>query len=644
MLGRIQIHSPGTEDGRKRLNIITSNVQIKPQRLWTPHEVLVEFDGSSARGQDLMIKMMPGSWDGARRSTTGLGGIRSLELVRLDHLHLEIDAIQQAASDTPPSNSTAPGATVDVHCQGPFRIDLQRNIATFEDQVALRRRGPDGVEDTLQCELLSLFLDPVPAKEQPQSDPVAGQPTPLPRWTIRQVVAEGDPAELHVASKKAWVRGRKLLYDLQQRRFRLWSSDPQSDDQVMLRQDAQQILARDLDCQLAADQSIHALHASGPGQYRGTIPGDVPEAVQASWQGELQLQREGDDYLLSLKRAVQVESTERSMDAGEVYLWLESAPRVLAESQSLPVSIRPKKLLAVTEAGPADARGVRIRSPEINGQTGRLEALFQHQPPPSSRTPVRAVSVTTSDAREPRGRLRGFLPANAATEPPTAIGPPEAPRPSELEVEGQTVSVVFQLMGNAMTVQQVALRGQAQLRQQDQRNPQAESFRLQADAVDLRDMTGQGGHYVVASGQPVQVETDRLVMQTAQLQLDRVQNRLWSDGPGRATLQVDRDLEGRLLETAQSLTIDWQRQMQFDGTTIRFSGNVEVVGQDQRMRAETLAVALTQRIDFAAATQRRGEPQIRSLVGRGQRAGGVSRTTAGPTRFLQLPAGAPGGD
>ena len=64
LLGRIRIHSPGTSDGRGRLNIITSNLQIKPQQLWTPHEVLVELDNSSARGQDLMIKLLPGQWNG----------------------------------------------------------------------------------------------------------------------------------------------------------------------------------------------------------------------------------------------------------------------------------------------------------------------------------------------------------------------------------------------------------------------------------------------------------------------------------------------------------------------------------------------------------------------------------------------------
>ena len=111
-------------------------------------------------------------------------------------------------------------------CQGPVRIDFVQNLATFEDQVFLRRREPGSLEDTLHCERLSLHLEPGAAP--PSAAPVsraARDAMTVPRWTVRQVVAEGEPAELHVASKKAHVRGRKLLYDLQQRRFRLWASE-----------------------------------------------------------------------------------------------------------------------------------------------------------------------------------------------------------------------------------------------------------------------------------------------------------------------------------------------------------------------------------------------------------------------------------
>ena len=74
LLGEIRIHSPGTGDGRGQLNIVTSNVQIKPQQLWTPHEVVVEYDNSSARGQDLMIKLLPERKDGRTAPTGGSGG------------------------------------------------------------------------------------------------------------------------------------------------------------------------------------------------------------------------------------------------------------------------------------------------------------------------------------------------------------------------------------------------------------------------------------------------------------------------------------------------------------------------------------------------------------------------------------------
>ena len=348
-------------------------------------------------------------------------------------------------------------------------------------------------------------------------------------------------------------------------------------------------MARDLDCELAEDRSIHQLQATGPGCFQGLIPGDPPQQLLTSWQGELRLQRDADDHLLTLTQDARVQlGRDRAIEAGEMQLWLEAAPRVLIGRSTTQVDLRPKRLLALTHGDQPGQRGVRIRAPELNGQTARLEAFFQHElpqahelSPAATATSVRPVSTT---ARAPHGRLRGLQPSTAP--------PASDPSPANLEVAGQSVNVVFRLAGREVTVQQVALRGQAQLRQRDLRGTQAESFLLLADSVDVRDVNGQGGHQVVATGQPAQVQTDRLTLQSAQLQLDRLQNRLWTDGPGRMTLTVDRDLQGQKLPAPQSLTIDWHQQMNFDGTTIRFAGDVEVLGQLQRMRAQQLAVSL----------------------------------------------------
>ena len=290
-----------------------------------------------------------------------------------------------------------------------------------------------------------------------------------------------------------------------------------------------------------ADRSIDHLQALGPGRYQGIVPGQPPQQLAASWAGELRLQRDADDHVLTLDRDASVQlGPDRAIEADQLQLWLEAAPRLLVDNTDTQVDLRPKRLLAVAAPTPSAPQGVRIRSPELNAQTARLEALFRHQLP-TSRTQVQPVSATLP---EPRGRLRGIqsvLPAAPVT----------APR-GNLEVAGQSVDVVFQLAGREITVQQVALRGQAELRQRGAAAAPGQAFRLLADAVDVRDVNGQGAHQVVASGQPVLVQTDRFTMQSGQLNLDRQQNLLWTDGPGKIMLQVDRDPQGQPLSAPQT--------------------------------------------------------------------------------------------
>ena len=57
--------------------------------------------------------------------------------------------------------------------------------------------------------------------------------------------------------------------------------------------------------------------------------------------------------------------------------------------------------------------------------------------------------------------------------------------------------------------------------------------------------------------------------------------------------------------------------MRFDGSVIRFAGDVEVLGQLQRVRAEQLAVALNRHLDFVDTAANRGELQIRQVQAEG---------------------------
>jgi hypothetical protein len=85
------------------------------------------------------------------------------------------------------------------------------------------------------------------------------------------------------------------------------------------------------------------------------------------------------------------------------------------------------------------------------------------------------------------------------------------------------------------------------------------------------------------------------------LEIDALDNRMWSDGQGRATLLVTRNLQGQASATPFPLDLTWQGGLQFDGTTIVFDREVLVAGVDDTMNCDRLSARLNTRIKFGEA-------------------------------------------
>jgi lipopolysaccharide export system protein LptA len=640
LLGRIQIHSPGRPDGTGKLNVVTSNVQINAQRLWTPNEVALQYEQSHARGRDLMIKLMPPQAAADPGQSAGWAGLRAVELVHLEQLHLEI---AQRDPRNPPA--TTPATPIDVSCQGPLRIDFLESLMTFEDNVQLRRTNLDGKLDTLNCDRLSFHLhqapDERPARDATAESTAAGQKPAsagaranarLPRIEISRVVAEGNPVTLDAESQQAHVRSQKLLYDLQQGRFRLWAKAEDPADQVLLKYRQQDMAGRTLDCQLDADGNVTRVAAEGPGTFGGELPGKEPQPVAASWRERLVYQLEGDLYHLAASGAadVQVGSTD-GIRADVIHLWLEplppdssrdgqtfSTPTNAAASldadgrRAASLALRPKRLTAMTRPESAPAEAVQLRSRGILATTRHLDATFTHEPPGDTRTAAHDFASPAATATLPVHAGLSDAAADAAASPsprPVAAAMTNdnsLPLERTTHVSGRALNVTLHMRGRETTVHHLVLNDQVQVAQYSVRNPSTPLFSLAGDAVQIQDlssaMQADAAHYLItANGAPVQMKSERMQLFTRDLRVDQSQNVAWTDQPGRMIMLVDRDAQGRQLAKPQQMTIDWHRRMDFDGQIARFEGRIEVRGPDQRLRAEKLFARLNQRIAFGKA-------------------------------------------
>ncbi len=609
LLGKIRIHSHGQPDGTGRLEILTSDVQIKPQMILTPHDVEFQYERSHAQGRDLMIKLMPLVDNRKVDTNQGWAGVRSIELMHLKHLHLEI-ADPSHRDDSSSETTTAP---VDVDCQGPLRVDFTENLVTLEEHVELRRQAAEGVVDTLQCQKLSLHLTQPPsappeASEQvvteaggsrrvPSVDPNLPESNTtrlasLPKLEIGKVIAEGDPVVLDAPSRRAHIRSRRMLYDLQLGRFQLWANPDHSADQVYFRYDQHQVTSRTIDCVLEAEGRVDRLTATGPGQFAGQLTGANPQPVRASWLDQLEFVREGDLHRLTLDQGAEVQvGASYGIEAEVLHVWLEPAPPSAdadtspANTSPLRMSVRPQRLVALANAARPSSRPVRLRSEGVVATTQQLEARFEHR------------SADRATARSPATVRIASAPRVPSTNASSPTAPPRVPL-RETRVFGRSLNAVLRVMEHDVTVDNLVLQDDVRVQQVGLQDPTRPLFDLHADAVRMQDPTAQQLHVLTAVGHPVSINSEQMQLQTLELNLDQARNLVWTQQPGRMIVLVDRDANGQSLTTPQEMTIDWSRDMQFDGLDARFGGGVEVRSADQRLRGGTLHVQLTRKLGF----------------------------------------------
>jgi hypothetical protein len=116
-----------------------------------------------------------------------------------------------------------------------------------------------------------------------------------------------------------------------------------------------------------------------------------------------------------------------------------------------------------------------------------------------------------------------------------------------------------------------------------------------AEVGAANDRAPQGIHDVAGLAQ---LSGRGVTMYVRLLEVDARDNRMWSDGQGRATLLVARNLQGQASATPFPLDLTWQGGLQFDGTTIIFDRDVQVAGVDDTMTCDRLSARLNTHIKF----------------------------------------------
>ena len=313
---------------------------------------------------------------------------------------------------------------------------------------------------------------------------------------------------------------------------------------------------------------------------------------------------------------------------------------------------------------------VSVLSQQLEGQTPRLEVVFDSPPstsqvPPLQDTggytplaplplpargeksrpiperrmeraasnPIRKTAATEpaetqrSAERLPRDGLTTALNATPATSPLSETDHPvsrlpvgtdalsSAPGDSGMPVRVASDAIKVRMEATTddsrYRIAEVWNNGNVQISQEQKGT--VEPFHLSGNSLHLvnRENDSQAFHVF---GQLARVHHEEFDLEGPELFIDRQRNEAWVNGAGNLKLLVTSDLEGRQFETPQTLSVEWSERMTFDGQHAQFLGNVVAVLEHHRMHCHGMEILLTDRVVFTDSSPSDQEVQIRRVV------------------------------
>lgn len=627
--GPIVIHSdmkqPGPDDD---LLVETSDLQMNTKLLYTTAPVRFRMGQNVGGGRELEIRFLADEHS-TPKDANGLkiAGFDTLEIRREVRMRMQLNAESllpggkkepspnpslQGRGTDPPAQATdvakaaPPKPPVDVTCNGPFTFDFVRYVASVDRDVLVRQLNPEGPADQLNCNQLDIHFAPKAPAPDAKPEPVAVDPgkrqqRDLSHLEAAAIIALGHPAIATSPAKKVEARGERIHIALREGRLRI-----EGGNDTRLTSGANVLQAPVIDYQQPekdAPSQVGRFRATGPGSLHYVGDPTKPDQVfQAAWQTSVQLGRDkGQPVILMEGRPELAFAAAGSLIGDQIRLYLReldgtSTAGVLmgggGDDKQKQTRLAPDRLIALGN--------VEIGSPQMAGRTQQLVANFQLQP---EAAPPPAAATTQAAAP---GKPSPAGPATKANAAPKNSEPPQqtyqvVADQMQLEVllKGQTaVPATLNCNGNII-VRGVPLPG-------DNQQPlEVRGQRLFVDKLDtktphitLHGAAGSGASVPNGGKQPAQLSGRGTTLLTDTVEIEGRDNHMWSNGPGEATVQMARDLQGNPTATPTPVKITWQNGLRFDGQTIMFNQNVTVASADTTLKCDRMLARLAAPLKF----------------------------------------------
>ncbi|PQO33079.1 hypothetical protein [Blastopirellula marina] len=609
----VTITRKSIDGNHEPLDIITSDVLLATDRIETKKDVQFLMGKHQGSGRHLIAQFEEGP-----KQTTAKGpnisGLSVLELVHVDRILLSTEGrglLGDAAAI--PGQRQTPGrmyasAPVEISCSGPFVFDGTHRVATFRDQVNVRRLVASGVPDLLRADLLEVYFQNDDAEASPEEgNPDAPAKEGMRKLKMQRLVAVGNPFNLTATSVSATAQGKQLIYDLIQKRIEVVGNP-----MAVLTKDQYRVESPRLEYELGQTPShLGRVWSAGPGVFTGNLSQANPqETSRLSWQKEFRIEPQNGEYAVSIDggasdgRASVSMDGKGKIDGDKMYVFLQDVTPPDSKKQRL----IPHRLQGIGH--------IAIDTPQLVGRTNEIRTWFEFdepQPPPGepgsepgrlpTATPAANASsggaIATGPTAPPtRGPIATTPPPRTPVAPsPSQPQPAEEEKPTRFRLLGEVIQMVVRFDGHKSHLENATVTGQVQLAEMPEGDQMVDPFMVRGNVVQLLHASNNNAEIHV-TGQPATVSGRGLQLFSGQLRVNQRQGRVWTEGPGELIFPLDRDFQGRKLAVPEYFNVQWQGNLEAQHDQITFNRAVRIKGRQSQLTTAKLTITLNRPISF----------------------------------------------
>ncbi|HID20832.1 MAG TPA: hypothetical protein EYP14_00315 [Planctomycetaceae bacterium] len=345
--------------------------------------------------------------------------------------------------------------------------------------------------------------------------------------------------------------------------------------------------------------------------------------LEAGWLTQMRLFPDPNSgwNLIEMQDQVRAEKSDQDMSlkADLIRLWYEPAERVggaktarrIDPDRARPSGLRKNRPHYLVATG-----RVEISSPQLEGQTERLEVAFAGADPSARADGTASTHRASGAVRKEPPPSAGFPETEAAGEKSSPLLPIPGSDSSTgpVRIEAQTIKVRMQERPGEPDYEVAEVWNEGRVRIVQPGAPQKTGgLELTGHRLHLVN-TAPNRQVLHVFGVPAMIDHPEFRLEGPEISLDRAANQVSVNGPGSLNLLVERGFEGHRLNSPQPLTIQWDEQMTFDGLQAHFNGRIRAELEHSRMRCHDMLVELTEPIRLARSGARRRRVQIRRVV------------------------------